>query len=217
MKGRYREAGRVWEEASCRELIAAFNIAFQRPDETVETRIILLKFLKDRHAKAAAPVFIRSLNDPSEEVRLEAVDALGRSGAPEAGEILMERFVFADESWAMQSTLSVAFGRLDYTPAIPLLVASLSDPLVRINTVWALRRLNAKEAVPAIEQAIADETDAAHRQIMTAWLDDIKAEGKPKSSDFPVVGMPRNSSGRRQRLFLMRDVSHFTTAANSSV
>lgn len=71
------------------------------------------------------------LEDPSYEVRIRAVRALGRIGLPAALPHL-ERVALADPAPAPRAVAAAALGELGAREAVEVLVELLSDPVIRV-------------------------------------------------------------------------------------
>jgi HEAT repeat protein len=79
-----------------------------------------------RGLHAALPMLVHALNDPDSEVRYEAVDALWRIGDPNTGYDLFRRYAVEDDP-ALRSWLLLALGGTRYAPAVPALIEALAD------------------------------------------------------------------------------------------
>lgn len=202
---------RIFDEAPVRELIAALRIASERPSQTETTRMILVELLGKRRVRSAVPVLLECLDDPSEKVQLEVMQALGRIGAPEVGEVLYRRFNFAEETKWMRFELLANYGEAGFKPAIPLLITTLSDEdkdlrRVAAGSLWCLQ---AKEAIVSLEHAVTVEPDSYTKQWMSECLAKLKADEEPSYSRWQQQQLvnqrvPRNASGSRQRPYIVR-------------
>tara|TARA_B100001750_G_scaffold229631_1_gene225215 strand:- start:489 stop:1349 length:861 start_codon:yes stop_codon:yes gene_type:complete len=104
-------------------------------------------------------------DDP--QVRLEAVEILGRRGWRLRREIAprLQRLLRDDPDWRVRASSGRAIGRLSTRSAVPDLVRALRDPQVEVRVVAAaaLWRLPDPAAVPALIELLQDR-DAAARQ-----------------------------------------------------
>jgi HEAT repeat protein len=141
---------KLQREASIKELIVAL-----RNSQTALTRRILCDILAARRAKTAIPALIECLDDPSEAVNDDAAEAIGKIGSLKAGEALLNHFIHEQHGW-----YAIALGAIGYHPAIPYLIDALTNSsgwFVRGGAAWSLGELQAKEAVTALEIALAKE------------------------------------------------------------
>lgn len=98
-----------------------------------------------------APLFRRAANDPSAEVAAAAIQALGRTGQPDAAAVIGG--ALGRDEWQLRAAASEAAGRLALTTLIPPLLVLLDDPswAVRYAAGTALRALG-----PAGEDRLAE-------------------------------------------------------------
>ncbi len=201
----------IFYEAPIKELIAALWIATERPDETELTRIILAELLGKRRVKSAVPVLLHCLQDPSNEVRHQAMQALGRIGDPEVGSYLWEHLNFAEAPIWMRFELAAVYGETRFKPAIPLLIDLLldEDKELRMVAAGSLRLLQAEEAIEPLTNAIAIEPDSSVRRAMTDSLEKIRTRATATYSAWQWEQLvawqtPRNASGSLQRPHVIR-------------
>jgi HEAT repeat protein len=119
----------------------------------------------ERNIQAAVPVLLKHLTHPYADMRYSAADALGKIGDPQVGEALFTRFTGGETDPGVRQMLAAALGGVGYRPAIPALIATLHTPgsettMLRRMATEALRTLKAVEALPALEQAWAQERNA---------------------------------------------------------
>jgi HEAT repeat protein len=124
-------------------------------------RMILCDVLGYRHEREAVAALVACLADPSTRVRSSAADALAKIGDPRAGDALLARFELPDPDLGVRRMLLAALGAVGHRPAIPRLIQWLSnpDPDQRGSAAWSLGALLADEALPALEAALAVETE----------------------------------------------------------
>ncbi len=118
------------------------------------TKRILCDVLGSRHAKSAIPILISCLNDHDWEVRNDAAEALANIRSSKAGKALLQHLI--------NDPLPVyagSLGAIGYYPAIPSLIEALRNPnpKLRGTAAWSLGELMAKEAMIALEIALANE------------------------------------------------------------
>jgi HEAT repeat protein len=119
---------------------------------------ILLKLRK------AAPTIQTLLNHTDEEVRINAVRALGFLG--ETSCIPKITALTEDSSWQVRNALMDALGRLKEQSSIPLLTETLGDPewWVRYHAGMALLQLGSS-GIDALRKASTDHVDAYGRDM----------------------------------------------------
>jgi HEAT repeat protein len=150
-----------------REIIAALQ-------RTIDpgSRHLLCYVAGEQELTSAVPVLIRYLEDPESHIRSCAADALGKIGDPQAGEALFKRFTEDESSQAVRTMLAAALGAVGYQPAISALIEALAydgKEALRGTAAWALGKLQARDALPALETALQREQDAYnHERIVGA-------------------------------------------------
>jgi HEAT repeat protein len=155
-----RKADQLKREASDQDLVAAL----QRVTD-LNMWHVLHYVIGERKIQAALPVLLEHLTHPHADIRDSAADALGKIGDPQAGDALFARFTGAEPEPGVRPMLAAALGGVGYRPAIPALIATLQTPgseatMLRRMAAEALRTLKAVEALPALEQAWAQERNA---------------------------------------------------------
>lgn len=119
--------------------------------------------LSDEDFQAA----MQQLGSEDADVRLEAVETLGRRGWRRRREIAprLRNLLRNDPDWRVRASSGRAIGRLSVRSAVPDLAAALRDPQVEVRVVAAaaLWRLPDPAAVPGLIQLLEDQ-DAAARQ-----------------------------------------------------
>ncbi len=138
-----------------RTLLAIRNIY----DETPERRRNLAHWFGMSVNPMSIEPLLALLNDPSFEVRTEAIRSLARTGSPLAGKEL--RQVLEDEERrALWDQTAWALGELKYRDAFDLLVARLSPDTpnrVRIMSARALGKLVNDNATPHLLKVMQEE------------------------------------------------------------
>jgi HEAT repeat protein len=142
------------KEASVKEMILALE-----KTEILRARRTICAVLGDRHAKSAIPILIHHLADADLTVRCYSAESLGKIGDPIAGPALLALFK-KKQPRALRSTLAVVMGPIHYQPAVPRLIRALADEDggVRGCAAWSLGLLLAPESIPALQKALAIET-----------------------------------------------------------
>jgi len=155
-------------ERPAKEILA---VIFARPFRTTvnlfqwgralseQKRLEVARALSETKSIAATKEFIESLNDPSFEVRQEAVWALGRLKDKTATGPLIE--VMRDASLNLQHLAAWALGELRAVEAVDELARQLGNPdkLVRGNAALALGKIRSKKALGALLEALQREED----------------------------------------------------------
>ena len=133
-------------------------------DEDEDKRIDLARILGDRQSPLNLQPLFELTDDPSYDVKVEAIRSLGRSGSTLAAEKLLEslkdetRRQVADQcAWAL--------GELKHQPAFDALMAHL-DPQyanrIRAMAARALGKLGNPAAVPALVHILKTENASLH-------------------------------------------------------
>src|SRR5260370_5736253 len=127
----------IRDEAAVADIMAAL-----RESTNSQTRSLLCYMLNLRadteffegrssETKQAVPALIEALADPDEDVRGEAIDALGHIGDPAAGPALLALY-HEEEDPDKRLWLASDMAACQYAPVIPILIEALSsaeDPL----------------------------------------------------------------------------------------
>lgn len=161
---------KLQREAHIKELIRALQIT-----QNELTRRILCDILGARKAKTAVPELLNCLDDPSQWVKDDAAEALGKIGSIKAGESLLNHLKSDPCFW-----FAVALGAIGYRPAIPSLIDALTSPyaLVRGGAAWSLGDMMVYEAEDSLKNALIIENDEfALTRIRTA-LHQIRGESE---------------------------------------
>jgi HEAT repeat protein len=131
-------------------------------------------------SREAVPALVAALHDSVREVRRSAACALGRIPAlgPDAVSDLVA--VLGDDDPAVRRVVAWALGSIEKPgPDVVLaLVEALHDQdgLVRGRAAQALRRLKAKEAVPALAEVLLRDPEAEVRATVAETLGQIGTE-----------------------------------------
>lgn len=160
---------RIIKEASVRTLLATLS-----SNSDPHIREILCDIFGERRAKSAVPQLIDLLDDKDVGVRAAAADALGKIGSRKAGEAMLKRFLEETEV-PVKDTLVAALGAVGYHPAVPALIEALNSPerTIRACAAWSLGALHAHEAVLALRNALAQETNISVRERIESAIEEI--------------------------------------------
>ena len=169
--------GRILREAK----ISAVMKALQSTDDE-KIRHQLFPVISRRKPKRYIATFIAYLNDPSPTIRFDAADTLARIGVAIAGPDLLQRFHQETDKWA-KFRIAEALGAVGYHVAIPQLIESLRDrdEMLRAGAAWALGRLEAKNALPALRSALESENDMYAKNNLIVAISGLT--GGPKTLD----------------------------------
>src|SRR5712691_11430374 len=156
----------IRDEAAVADIMAALRESTNAQTRSLFCYILNLRagaeFFEGRSSetKQAVPALIEALADPDEDVRGEAIDALGHIGDPAAG-----------PAW-----LALDMAACQYAPVIPILIEALSsaDDRLRSQATRSLRYLQAEEAKEPLRKALAQETDPLTRQTMQETLQEFE-------------------------------------------
>jgi HEAT repeat protein len=161
------------ERASAGDIVAAYEVC-----RNPWARHYMCYRVGRRGLHAALPMLVHALNDPDAVVRYEAADALMRIGDPRTGYDLFKRYAVEDDPDVLLS-LTEGLGCTGYRPALPLLTDALAsedqeDWQLRACAAWGLGNLGATEALPALRQAHARETDDWVKERMRRAIDELE-------------------------------------------
>jgi HEAT repeat protein len=112
------------------------------------------KIAKNFSSDVVVQALITALNDPAEEVRLNAVDSLVELEATEAVSALMVT-VQRDSSDLVKRQAVDALGRLGDGAAVPVLIAYVEQRKAKkppLNAIWALGNLEDPSAMPILSE-----------------------------------------------------------------
>ncbi len=126
----------------------AANLASDNPAVREDTA----KIAKNFDSEAVRAALVKALDDPSEAVRLNAVDSIAEIGAEEAVPALIH-LVEDDPSDLVKRDAVDALGRLKAVEAVPVLISYIEareDTRVPLNAVWALGFIGDKRALPLL-------------------------------------------------------------------
>lgn len=148
----------IRDEAAVADIVAAL-----RASTTSRTRNMLCYILNLRagaewfegrtsETRQAVPALIEAL--AGEDVRIEAIDALGHICDPAAGLALLQEYL-QDDNASVRACLASALGGCHYAPAIPILIEALSSPhdQLRHQAAIGLSHLHAQEAIEPLRKA----------------------------------------------------------------
>jgi len=154
-------------------------------DEDEDHRIDLARSLGDSPNPMNIQPLTELLQDPSYEVKIEAIRSLARTRSDFAGQKLME--VLGDEERrALWDHAAWSLGELGYADAFDLLVERLnptSPPRVRAMAARALGKIGDGAAIEPILIALRSENDSLHVISGCCWaLLRLEARGEAKDA-----------------------------------
>ncbi len=148
----------------------------------VEVQRVACHELGRRHIKEAVALLVRRLESADLTIREAAADALGMIGDPQAGPALLELFADNKQPEQIRDTCAYALARLVYRPALPKLLAALSDPssTVRSCAVAALAAIGEPQTRQLLEMACVTESNDEVRAAMRALIEELPTVRRPK-------------------------------------
>lgn len=157
---------RQWiSRASAADLIAAFEAS-----RNALMRQIICDAVGSRDLHAATPLLVHALSDPTARVRSSAADALGKLAEPATGADFLARYVIETDP-GVRANLILGLGSTQYRAGLSVIIEALNEtePAMRYCAAWALKAQAAREALPALERALASESEEwVVRQIQRA-------------------------------------------------
>lgn len=125
---------------------------------SAEIRTSAIRSLRRISSPAAAPIFLRQLQDSSEDVRRVAVDGLGRVGAPETAAAVI-RVLKTDSSAECRAAAARALGRIRSSGCLAALEDALTDSQqVQCQAVLAIGALRDRAAIPVLAALLKTST-----------------------------------------------------------
>jgi hypothetical protein len=202
-----RETDGLWssfgtwvDRASAGDIVAAYE-ASRNP----VARYYMCYQVGRRGLHAALPMLVHALNDPDSGVRNEAADALGRIGDPSTGYDLFKHYAVEDDP-GVRVMLLLALGWTRYAPALPTLIAALTNASPGGDRAWivyALANMGDTSALPALRQAYAEEPESkyAYKEYMRRAIEELERSGatRPRRR-WPPSRPPQETTPRRDRL-----------------
>lgn len=105
--------------------------------------------------KSVVPVLVTFLNpDKSKELRLKAIEALGKIGEKSAVDSLVK--ILTEGDTEMRIATVTAMGKIKDPRSIPSLIALLDDKEAQVFVIWALGNIGDKSAVSALTDRLGD-------------------------------------------------------------
>jgi len=135
-----------------------------------ERRIDVTRALGDTGSVIGEEELIKALDDPSFQVRREAVDALAKMKCSRAVKPLMAKL--ADPGSFVRVPAATALGEIGSAAAVGSLDVALADsnPELRLEAALALGKIGAPEAIGRLREALPGETDATVWSVMATSL-----------------------------------------------
>jgi hypothetical protein len=146
-------------DADCNEslgLLASLLLDSNEYDEIRENAAYALGILSE---DGAYEVLISVLNDPSDNVRIWVINALGHLGDERAIPYIRE-IMRTDPTDAVRRTAVHALSDLNTTKEVDIFAEALKDKnwAVRWNAIWGLNQVNSEEAISIIATALNDRS-----------------------------------------------------------
>lgn len=125
-----------------------------------------------RGSKRAIPILITLLAHPASGVRSAAAESLAKIGSNHAGIALLEHYRKEVDIEAKRM-YAVVLGSVCYTPAIPALVAALSDTdaSLRGSAAWSLGELGDVRVLTQLKTMLDQEKDRYAREQLQKALE----------------------------------------------
>ena len=108
--------------------------------------------LGELQAQEATPDLVATLDDPDENVRFHAIEALGRIGAAESIDPLAK--IAASDNFFLAFAAIDALSKADDARVAPLMVSLLDQELLRPAAVATLAAIGDEDCVPALARAL---------------------------------------------------------------
>ena len=124
--------------------------------ENVMVRNNAIYYLGKNREKLAAPMLIELLNnDQPKEIRLNAIEALGKIEEDSSVEALVA--LLNEEDKEIKMAACDALGMIKNAKAAGHLIRILQDEDIRLTAIWALGNIGDKNAVPALTTLLDDK------------------------------------------------------------
>ena len=115
--------------------------------------------LGELQAQEATPELVTSLDDPDENVRFHAIEALGRIGAAESIAPLAK--IAASDNFFLAFAAIDALSKTDDARVAPLMVSLLDQELLRPAAIATLAAIGDEDCVPALARALNEPDSEA--------------------------------------------------------
>ena len=138
--------GRIQDPVAVPQLVPLLQDSVKAVREETSTALAAI-------GEPALPSLLAALTHTEWLVRLHAVEALGKTGAPAAVDPLLS-VLFNDGDQAVREDAVRALGQLGDTRAVEFLVTVMKEPGVRPLAVEALGRIGDRRAVPVLIKVI---------------------------------------------------------------
>jgi HEAT repeat protein len=160
---------KIIRKGKTQQLIAALREA-----SSPRSRRALCYALGRRCSSQAVPILLTCLDDKDANVRTEAAEALGNIGDPEAGPILLDRFISTNlQGIDAENLLAYALGAVGYRPAIPALLNTLrgsNSYVLRDTAALALGELGAREAEDILKEKLKENNSKTSNTLLNRAL-----------------------------------------------
>ncbi|ADN01091.1 MFS transporter [Spirochaeta thermophila] len=143
------------------------NMGIIRGSAPSERVVSALRAVNERDSLLLEEVKAR-LNDPDEEVRREAIQALARLRASSAVDLLVSHL--RDDSSSLRVEAARALGAIGDPRAIPALIEGLtsSSPELQLACTYALGEIGGEEAAGVLLSTLKDEESPEHLKVSGA-------------------------------------------------
>jgi len=137
-------------------------------DDDPGKRLEAVKSLGDSGQPEAIEYLIQATGDPSDAVKIKAIDYLGKLRATDATQVLVQKLFMREVEQQVKQRILVALGRMgDVKAAQPIsefLVRDV-DPAMRGTAVFALGEIGDATTIPRLEQ-VQRQADDPHLQVL---------------------------------------------------
>ncbi len=157
------------------------------PSTPSQAKVRLCEILYRTRWAEAVPVLLEQLNATDPSVRAIAADALGAIRDVSAGPALLSLFQDPSQPTYVRDTAAFALGMVGYHPAWSALADHLRDPeeTIRYCVAKALGFLSEPLALPALKQALLEETAGRVREQISEAIAAIRARPTPDGTWHP--------------------------------
>lgn len=149
------------------------------PSLSPPAQVRALTALSEAGAAAALPAFRSAINSPDPAIRVAAIRALGRNGAPEDAGILARRAAGSEE--AEREEARSALVRLKGAAADAAIVQAMpsADPKLKVELIKAASERGTQEAVPELLSSARSTDRDVRREAYRALRDIAPASAAP--------------------------------------
>jgi HEAT repeat protein len=152
------------------------------PDPT--QRLEAVKSLGDSGQPGAVEYLIQATGDPSDAVKIKAIDYLGKLRATEATQVLVQKLFMRDVEPPLKQRILVALGRIGDTKAAQPISEFLkqdSDPAISGTAVFTLGEIGDASVIPHLEQMQRNASDPHLARLAGEAIQKIQLRISPAS------------------------------------